>query len=75
MKRLLAVAALGALALTSCASPGAEAKTKPPAKHLLTTLSLGDLDAIQDAAAYAAWCGGYLEIWSDKDFIVADCDR
>jgi len=48
------------------------APTAPPTR---TLFSMGDLSAIQDAAAYAAWCGGSLEVWSDGDLTVIDCDK
>lgn len=72
--------ALGLLLVpTSSMEPGM-ADGRPESTHVVSTekvvtLRLGDLEAVQDAAKYAQFCGGVLEIWGDGDLIVSGCDR
>jgi hypothetical protein len=80
MKRRIAAGVVGTIAVLGLAyvpasslEPGFERVR--PKKHLFHTFRLGDVTALEEAAHYAAWCGGVVEIWSDGDIIAGSCDK
>jgi hypothetical protein len=81
VKKRIAVGVVGTISVLALAyipgsppEPGFSAHMKHP-KTLQQTFRRGDVTALQDAANYAAWCGGAVEIWSDGDIIVSSCDK
>lgn len=69
-----AVMGLGvAYATSSPEAPSTPTTTLAPASM---TFARADLDALLDAANYAAHCGGYVLIdRDDQEVLVSDCDR